>query len=361
MTTGNRIQDLRSTQYTNCGEASVGRYEQVTWSGADGRETENPFQKSIAARNEPLISWTYANQPDTWYRVGTVASCFGGTTVTFPSETDKSRAQTNSLMRVLDTLRQHDFSASVFLGELPESVRMVTGSCSAVLRAYQAVRRGRFGRAVKILRSALGGRNFHVDRSASSAWLSLRYGWIPLASDAYEGAEALRVIQNGRKTQTRVRGRSTVKTPQNQTGTVKAKTVRHTYRVQNVLKTDIQMSALESLGFSNPASLAWELLPGSFILDWVLDVGSFLELLFGLPSSISTRYITTKVERSLVQGPVTKTGYLIRQSDGYMHKDVTVTRTVSTAPKVPLPYFKNPFNGSLVRVLDMMALARSLS
>jgi hypothetical protein len=34
---------------------------------------------------------------------------------------------------------------------------------------------------------------------------------------------------------------------------------------------------LKQIGFNNPISLAWEVLPYSFVLDWFLPIGDFLD------------------------------------------------------------------------------------
>jgi hypothetical protein len=46
-----------------------------------------------------------------------------------------------------------------------------------------------------------------------------------------------------------------------------------------LLKNDVLLNSLGAYGFTNPASLAWELLPFSFVIDWWLSVGDVLQSL----------------------------------------------------------------------------------
>lgn len=36
--------------------------------------------------------------------------------------------------------------------------------------------------------------------------------------------------------------------------------------------------SMQQLGFANPVGLAWELIPYSFVVDWALNIGSYLDL-----------------------------------------------------------------------------------
>lgn len=358
MTTGNTSEDFTKTQQTGCGSAKVGLRSTRSWNGLDGRDKDNSYTTSKTIRNEPLFDWRFTGNP-TMYK-GTVSSCFGGFGENFATQALIDACTTRALKGVLGKYRQHDFSGAVFLGEAKESTKMITGSIMPVLKAYQAVKRGRFGRAVKILTVANKeqGRSFKVAKHPSSAWLSLRYGWIPMINDAYAYCEAMDVIASGKKSQTTLRSKN--KSPIPQTATSLGAVRSGELSVQAILKTEIQMSVPDSLGFLNPASVAWELFPGSFILDWVYDLGSYLELYFGLPGGQDTRYIISVKQIAKARGPITRNGYIISNSDASFVTGIRFNRSVTVGVTVPRPAFKNPFNGSLSRVLDMVSLAVQL-
>lgn len=323
---------------------------------------ENPYSCRVEVQVEPKIKWDASWWTGDLRSDGTVSSCFGGTGVAPPSTAQLDAARTRSLKGVLGKYRQHDFSGAIFLGELPETVDGVTKPLTAVLKSYRYIRKGKFSRALQVLKTyhTSRGSRFRVDRAASSQWLSLRYGWMPLLSDAYSATEAYDVLTKAADLSTvRVRSSNTFSVVQPSQASPKLNR-SFTVRTQTILRTDVRRSVLGSLGFEDPLLLAWELLPFSFVIDWVIDIGSYLELQFGLPASHTTSYITTVKQVSLVKGPCTYSGYKIQGSESFKQMYVTLDRTVASAPAIPLPRLRNPFNGSLVRVLDMVSLARQL-
>lgn len=295
---------------------------------------------------------------------GTVLTCFGGgSNFSYPTQAQQDECYTRALKGILGKWKRHDFSAAVFLGELPETVGMVVEPCMSVLKSYRYARRGKFNKARAILAEYLSktGRTFKVDRSASSNWLALRYGWLPAISDAYAAVDAYRALKAGTTHKTRLRSKNTLKVPQTQSSLLQFGTFELSFRTQVVLETEIKQTVLESLGFANPALLAWELLPLSFVVDWVIGVGDYLQLCFDLPSGAGVQYITTTKTTAIKAGPVTHPSYRIDMSDAFRERGIDIKRTVSFVQNVPIPRIKNPFNGSLNRVLDMAALARALT
>lgn len=359
MTTGATSEDWSVSKYLNCGTAKVGVRSSRSWSGTDGRHRDNPYTMQKVIINDTEMEW-YPNSSPSYWRKGTMQSCFGGFGESYATQALIDASITRALKGVLGKYRQHDFSGAVFLGEARESTKLITESIMPVLRAFNYVRKGKFSRALKVLRQANAKRDrtFKVVKHPSSAWLSLRYGWIPMISDAYAYADAMQVIASGKKSQTILRSSNKVPIPQ--TNATIGGVRDGQLRVQVILKTDLQMSVPSSLGFTNPALLAWELLPGSFILDWVVDVSSWLELYFDLPQGQATRYITTIKQTVGARGPFTRTSYTLRKTENSFLTVVKFERRVTVGVSVPTPRFKNPFNGSLTRILDMAALASSL-
>jgi len=125
----------------------------------------------------------------------------------------------------------------------------------------------------------------------STHWLELQYGWLPLLSDVYGAAEFLaqQIIdreQVGRPFVVRSKGKSVdqgVVTasnpafpyPREKAGSI---TVTSHCKLQvNAVLDSQSKAALASTGITNPALLAWELVPYSFVIDWFLPVGKYLE------------------------------------------------------------------------------------
>jgi hypothetical protein len=139
--------------------------------------------------------------------------------------------------------------------------------------------------------------------NASSLWLEYRYGWLPLYSTAYGAMVAYDKIAR-RKHVRHVFGRSTnVPTPssgywegehglyctRNKFGNSNFPawmswkifwTQRETLRIQVGYYLELKNSNLATnsvLGLSDPLTLAWELMPLSFVVDWFVNAGDVLQ------------------------------------------------------------------------------------
>lgn len=341
---------------TACGYTLSGFEAKKTWSGGDSPDPrfprENPFTCNILIRNEPVFKWGDKGQ-----YTGTVSSCWGGSPNFEPLPPGKlDELRTNSLKRVLGKYKLHDFNMATFLGELPETVGTVADSALAIFRSYREVRKGRFGKAVKILRdiNSSRDRDFSIDKYASSNWLALRYGWIPLIGDAFSAAEAYEATSGAsrKKRKKFFRGRSKfVRKARAPTAGPSSRTVHYD---QVLLRTEAQPTTLQSLGFSDPELVAWELVPFSFVVDWFYSVGTYLELRAVLPKTQASYILTTK-EHSLNLGYGGISQFRI--------ESVVVKRTIQSSVAVPPPRLKDPFEikNAMVRITDAVALGLALT
>lgn len=164
------------------------------------------------------------------------------------------------------------------LAESKRTVSMIASRTLQVLSAYRALRRGNFRGAAEVL-----GVNFRKKRlSAANQWLEWQYGWKPLLSDIYGGAELLRkgfrsapIVRVARKV-SRVSDRPVpgLQIPSYE-GTCKISVIAiGFYRVDDHFTAN-----LSSLGLINPLEIAWELTPWSFVVDWFIPVSDFLTAL----------------------------------------------------------------------------------
>ncbi len=119
-------------------------------------------------------------------------------------------------------------------------------------------------------------------KTASNLWLEYVYGWKPLASSIYgtmkrfqEGPPQGFYRVTGRGRDNRMR---TVKS--NFIGNIPKITIEHTsLRCIISANFSVEPSVLQnlaSLSSLNPVSVAWELVPYSFVIDWVVDIGGYL-------------------------------------------------------------------------------------
>ncbi len=189
----------------------------------------------------------------------------------------KNRSRTECLLKLRGG---SNLELGVDLIESKKTLNMIAGRSIQVLEAYRAARRLQFGRIPGIL--GVPGRKIKTGSSPANIWLEYQYGWKPLMGTIYDGAKLL--DQGFRKPQL-----YSCKSPNaseefkfqgdrfnstyNYAGNVRVKT-GVTYKVASA-KTDM----FDAAGLLNPLSIAWELVPFSFVSDWFAPVGNVLAAL----------------------------------------------------------------------------------
>jgi len=216
------------------------------------------------------------------------------------------------LNRLAAKVKDHEFNLGVSLAELKEFVPMVADRLTKLAKAVRAVKHGDFATAARQFGSSVGrlktlnkkGRKTRTSAATPlkgsdipDMWLELQYGWLPSINDIYEGSKAFEALSNG--------PRKSVVTASIWKGTTfNASTSPSSYQamVQQKLKRYLtyeikeELSAPRQLGLADPASIAWELLPWSFVLDWSLPIGDYLSALGTIPY-LKGRFLRTTVRR----------------------------------------------------------------
>lgn len=127
-------------------------------------------------------------------------------------------------------------------------------------------------------------------KQTSSDWLKFQYGVTPLMNDVHDSMKALKtgIDRNDMYLQKRVLRKS------NKSWTLKGASVFNSLepritevdglrrttvygRARN--KNSLLLTSLGAYGFTNPVSLAWEVIPFSFVVDWWFNVGDVLQSL----------------------------------------------------------------------------------
>jgi hypothetical protein len=149
---------------------------------------------------------------------------------------------------------------------------------------------GRFSRRLRKLDFVGAGRELGITKDSlpkglkpkakafSNNWLEYHFGWSPLVKDIGGAIDTL----NKGIPPTRVRGSATVRfdtrvrdfgRPYNFSDYVQKVRVS---MVADVTITNPNLWLANQLGLINPAALAWELVPFSFVVDWFGNVGNYL-------------------------------------------------------------------------------------
>lgn len=187
---------------------------------------------------------------------------------------DRARAITECLLKLGNQKAQ--FSAS--LATAGQTVNMIAGAAGRLWKTLLDAKRGNWGALPKDLGLGPGG------PGVAGYWLEYQYGWKPLMDDLYAARQlfdklepeamiisAKRVINGNYSYDRRTAAENGIWA--NWKTNSKYSTTCHLYgRVK-----DSWLRAGSQYGLINPASLAWELVPWSFLVDWSLPIGNFLE------------------------------------------------------------------------------------
>lgn len=267
----------------------------------------------------------------------------------------ESKWDANEDIKLLGKLREEiagsDFNLGVTLGESPKALDMITEHSKRIYLFYKNFRKGSFRRASDEL---FGGRKEvkRPSRAMASNFLAMKYGWLPLLSDVHSGAQFLahnynapRVFRVVATRRLKDNGETSYDAPYwvHNTGcTVMANLEKVESKRIVALLTEVNVPQLA--GLNDPLSVAWELVPYSFVIDWFIPVGNWLSAR-GLSQSLSGTYVTTYVNRQRlnyfwVKNQGGGNGKFTRRCEGTWSR-VEMSRSVSNTLPVPIrPHFK---------------------
>lgn len=146
--------------------------------------------------------------------------------------------------------------------------------------------------------------------SIPSKWLELQYGWKPLLSDVYGASDALSKSSKGDWSITAKGTAKEVVTKLydgSQTADVEycfkgTAVAQHGAMTRiDALPQNEAIISLTSVGVTNPALIAWELVPFSFVVDWFLPIGTWLESLDAL-LGYTNAYSSTSTWSEMIWG-----------------------------------------------------------
>lgn len=201
------------------------------------------------------------------------------TAVDWYSTTEASQAKNLAYERLKDALGSQA-SLGVFLAEISQSVGMIANRLGQLYDFGRALKRGNLVRAARILSTPVPVKASKKKKFADN-YLEFHFGWSPLISDIFSAIEVLQlplpIIP--------VRGRASVPILHVLGSGVESSGIYSEQRWDGVVRciqgvtVRIDNPALylaNSLGLVNPATVAFELIPFSFVLDWFVNVESFI-------------------------------------------------------------------------------------
>jgi hypothetical protein len=269
-----------------------------------------------------------------------------------------NEATTNCLNKLL----KDKAAIGASLGEAHQTINAFAALVTDGARYLNAFKHGN----LRAIMRRNGGKS--LPKSISDAWLQYSYGWAPLAADiAGAQSNVHRAISKGLAL--------SAKSGANFETAYERSELPGDYNERTVVKhfTLCELGAvmdnpwilyLNTFGLINPASIAWELVPWSFALDWFMPVGKTLEACTATVGLVFnggrvTEHREYGISREYVPGR--RTAWRVCENPGfYAEQGYGFKRTALTA--FPWPSFFLDFTPySTKRALNALALVHQLT
>lgn len=333
----------------------------------DGWLYPTSYTRTLSSRDNGQGTWQMKRFPPTtsplFTNVQTEVGCIGNYSAYLnvgslpPAQSAlKNRAVIEALLK----LKDQQVNLAQAYAERQMTADLLGSSLSRIARSLRLLRR----RKLKEAWRELGGN----PRKLPKTWLEYQYGWTPLLNDVHGSVTKLQQLKKLSDWVITVKGNVTDKSTSEEilTGSYSARRniesmcgyfVRLDYTPDNGF-----LSTLSSLGLTNPALLAWELVPYSFVVDWAVPIGDWLSSLdaslgfqFLSGSATEKRQCLTRV-RALIgihpQDPLYK---ITRAEYECSRKELSLIRTPYVSSPLPgFPGFKDPL--SLVHAANGLSL-----
>lgn len=272
------------------------------------------------------------------------------------------------LAKLLARVKEHELDLGVALAEVDKLSVTVVDTIKNLTYMASDLSKGRFAQAARRF-GASPPRKERVRKlrilDLPARFLEMRYAWEPAIGDAFEAATAFEAISNGPR----------VKTFKAFKKTQDDRVVLTNYDCPMVIHTEVlrgyhfemyeEMGFARQLGLANPAGIIWERIPWSFVFDWFMPIGSYLNLIGQIPF-MKGRWMKTSIIRQTCRGVAVmpETSYV---SPYPPYPDCDSNRfnllretNFTVPPSVPFPNFK--VHGAVhgKRVMNAVALATQI-
>jgi hypothetical protein len=304
-------------------------------------------------------------------------------------------AYNKCVRKLISRVKNQKVNVAQFAAEFKQTCNLVASTAQRLAQAITEIKKGHIGNAGSILGGGRGpGRKKKKGppkpnlgdkrrrppppknpgtKSIANDWLALQFGWLPLLSDVNGACEELanRLTYQPPVYRASARGKA-----QRKTDVILDRIAPNYPQVRMVADCNVSCAGVieyraraewadiaRTTGLTNPLSVAWELLPYSFVVDWFIPIGGFLNSLdYDQGIEFSKGWITAQAQNtfraSTVSGDVSVGSTLYSWSEGGATSTVKGFRRtpLGSFPNVPPPSFKDPT--SLKHVSEAIALMR---
>jgi len=260
-----------------------------------------------------------------------------------------NQAVTECLLKLADGKAQ----LGAALGEARQTADMLASGFHSLLSAYRDVKHGRLGRVLSQVPTSK-----RMAKDLAQLRLELVYGWLPLMSDIKgtydvltEKLKPAMLIHAKRRVSD-----SSVSNYSGTAGWESTGKAKRSHSCELIAMPNLGPARTASrLGLVNPLSVAWELVPFSFVVDWGLPVGNVLSALTATTGLTFVGGFKAVHADGKINARLKPTGNYVEQSPRSGDLDFSYYRRYGlTGFPTPLPYAVNPF--STGHILNAVAL-----
>ena len=292
---------------------------------------------------------------------------FSSSTINGPK---MENAISEAITSALGSLRGKHSNWGSDLGEMRQNVDSFSKAITKGSQFLYYMKRGRFNLAAEAL--GISRRSFSSSnnrgRALANAWLAYSYGWRPYAQSVHDMQQTIADIvdRNSNNVEATGTGHASGGSSGTYYGKIRQSSNWHG-SARCVLKATIDSPTahnITKMGLSNPASIAWELTPFSFVVDWFVPVGNVLDALTaaqGLTFHGGWFSVRQRETLSLKRETGVETPWATCVNGGsYSEEQFTFNRTALAGFPLPRLYADlTPY--STPRAVNALALVRKLT
>lgn len=264
---------------------------------------------------------------------------------------ERSVAINKSWSRLMESIKGDTSELGTTAAEGREAFEMVGKRAMGLFRAYRYLRGGNFRRALNELsvdpKRKHRSKTRNAAHEASALWLEYWFGWSPTVNDMHN--TALVLASEPILAQVRATGSSRVSLPPATTVVDSGGDYRRVCTESGFVlmkqgcTVEVENPNLflgNRLGLINPASIAWELVPFSFVVDWFVKFGDCLSGFTDLAGLRVTKPYSTMFVKTRCEGiygrqtPTTIPAHIAWPSCIGQHRQTSLLRPVPLIPKI---------------------------
>lgn len=241
-----------------------------------------------------------------------------------------------------------------------QSLNMINKRLGQVLQFVNAVRSGKWDRVASGFRPSRKMQNTPGSKRMANNFLEVQFGWVPLVQSVYDAVSMYQsqthrgmkiAKRSGGNVEYFKEGSDGFDPSLYGSGAQPLKSVQGSATISGVVSNS-RLYDLNRFGLANPALLAWQLVPYSFVVDWFLPISPILGQLtmnLGLSLVIGSRTHVSKSETYAYDQ------YCRNGGDWLYRQSITWTRFVETPSVI---WDMNPISMSIQRAATAAALIR---